>query len=128
LMRSVNTSLVVLLPILSLLLFGGSTLKDFAFALFVGVASGTYSSIFVAAPVLSVLKEREPKNQQIRQRVVQRAARPQLRPVPATDGGATAEREVEAATGTTGPRGAPRTAAARPKKKRKTTAAQRRRR
>ena len=39
-MRSVNTSLVVLLPILSLLLFGGDTLKDFAFAMFVGVAIG----------------------------------------------------------------------------------------
>ena len=45
LMRSVNTSLVVLLPILSLLLFGGDTLKDFAFAMFVGVAIGAYSSI-----------------------------------------------------------------------------------
>ena len=48
-MRSVNTSLVVLLPILSLLLFGGDTLKDFAFALFIGVAIGAYSSIFIAA-------------------------------------------------------------------------------
>ena len=129
LMRSVNTSLVVLLPILSLLLFGGSTLKDFAFALFIGVAIGAYSSIFVASPVLAVLKEREPKNQQIRQRVLQRASRPQLRPVPAGDGGDGAEREVEEATGTTGPSGGQRPAAARPpKKKRKTTAAQRRRR
>src|SRR2546425_4646807 len=50
LMRSVNTSLVVLLPIGALLLFGGQTLKDFAFALFIGVASGAYSSIFIAAP------------------------------------------------------------------------------
>src|SRR5207244_10647411 len=66
LMRSVNTSLVVLLPILSLLLFGGATLKDFAFALFVGVASGTYSSIFIASPMLALLKEREPRYQQIR--------------------------------------------------------------
>ena len=52
-MRSVNTSLVVLLPILSLLLFGGETLKDFAFAMFVGVAIGAYSSIFIAPPVLA---------------------------------------------------------------------------
>jgi preprotein translocase subunit SecF len=58
-MRSVNTSLVVLLPILSLLLFGGQTLKDFAFAMFVGVAIGAYSSIFIAAPVLTVLHERQ---------------------------------------------------------------------
>jgi preprotein translocase subunit SecF len=74
LMRSVNTSLVVLLPIGSLLLFGGSTLKDFAFALFVGVAVGTYSSIFVASPILVTFKEREPKYQQIRTRATQRAA------------------------------------------------------
>jgi preprotein translocase subunit SecF len=79
LMRSVNTSLVVLLPIGSLLLFGGQTLKDFAFALFVGVASGTYSSIFVAAPILSMLKESEPRYQQIRARAQARAARPGLR-------------------------------------------------
>jgi len=75
LMRSVNTSLVVLLPIGALLLFGGSTLKDFAFALFVGVASGTYSSIFVASPLLVVFKEREPRYQQIQARATQRAAR-----------------------------------------------------
>jgi preprotein translocase subunit SecF len=58
-MRSVNTSLVVLLPILSLLLFGGNTLKDFAFAMFVGVAIGAYSSIFIAAPVLTIVHERQ---------------------------------------------------------------------
>jgi SecD/SecF fusion protein len=54
LMRSVNTSLVVLLPIASLLLFGGETLKDFAFAMFVGTAIGAYSSIFIAAPILTL--------------------------------------------------------------------------
>ena len=58
-MRSVNTSLVVLLPILSLLLFGGQTLKDFAFAMFVGVAIGAYSSIFIAAPALTIIHERQ---------------------------------------------------------------------
>jgi preprotein translocase subunit SecF len=57
-MRSVNTSLVVLLPILSLLLFGGQTLKDFAFAMFVGVAIGAYSSIFIAAPILVLFHHR----------------------------------------------------------------------
>jgi preprotein translocase subunit SecF len=83
-MRSVNTSLVVLFPILSLLLFGGDTLKDFAFAMMVGVLTGAYSSIFVAAPLLAVLKEREPRYQQIRQRATAREAggRP-LRAVPA---------------------------------------------
>jgi preprotein translocase subunit SecF len=101
LMRSVNTSLVVLLPIGALLLFGGSTLKDFAFALFVGVASGTYSSIFVAAPLLSILKEREPRYQQIRARAEARAARPGLRAVPSTKSlpkGAD-EADLEAAAG-----------------------------
>ena len=73
-MRSVNTSLVVLLPILSLLLFGGSTLKDFAFAMFIGVLTGAYSSIFVAAPVLAVLKEREPRYRQLQERTTAREA------------------------------------------------------
>lgn len=68
LMRSVNTSLVVLFPILSLLLFGGDTLKDFAFAMLVGVTTGAYSSIFIAAPVLAILKEREPRYRQVEAR------------------------------------------------------------
>ena len=70
LMRSVNTSLVVLIPIASLLLFGGATLKNFAFAMFVGVAIGAYSSIFVAAPILTILKTRQQ----------QRSPQPQTRP------------------------------------------------
>ncbi len=57
--RSLATSFCTLLPVLALLLFGGSTLKDFAFALLVGVASGAYSSIFIASPVLTHWKERE---------------------------------------------------------------------
>src|SRR5439155_7658495 len=57
--RSLVTSLSTLLPILALMLFGGETLKDFGFALLIGVASGTYSSIFIAAPVLTHWKERE---------------------------------------------------------------------
>ena len=61
LMRSVNTSLVVVLPIAALLFFGGATLKDFALAMLIGVLTGAYSSIFVATPLLVVLKEREPR-------------------------------------------------------------------
>jgi SecD/SecF fusion protein len=57
--RSLATSFVVLMPVGALLLFGGETLKDFAFALLVGVASGAYSSIFIASPVLVEWKERE---------------------------------------------------------------------
>jgi SecD/SecF fusion protein len=58
--RSLATSFCTLLPVLALFFFGGETLKDFAFALIVGTASGTYSSIFIAAPVLTHWKEREP--------------------------------------------------------------------
>jgi preprotein translocase subunit SecF len=95
LMRSVNTSLVVLLPIGSLLLFGGETLKDFAFALFIGVATGAYSSIFIAAPVLAVFKEREPRYQQIRARAAARSARPGLRPASSRASAARPEVEEE---------------------------------
>jgi SecD/SecF fusion protein len=64
--RSLNTTLTTLLPVTCLLLFGGSTLKDFAFALLVGILSGAYSSIFVASPILTVLKEREPQNRKLK--------------------------------------------------------------
>jgi len=57
--RSLATTFCTCLPIFALLLFGGQTLKDFAFALFVGVISGAYSSIFIASPVLTHWKERE---------------------------------------------------------------------
>lgn len=75
LMRSVNTSLTTLLPVGSLLfvgsaLLGAETLKDLALALFVGVGVGTYSSVFLAAPVVSILKEREPRYSSIRSRVL----------------------------------------------------------
>ncbi|TML71449.1 MAG: protein translocase subunit SecD [Actinobacteria bacterium] len=59
--RSLATTFITLLPIVSLLTFGGATLKDFAFALLVGITSGAYSSIFVAAPLVALLKEREPE-------------------------------------------------------------------
>jgi SecD/SecF fusion protein len=59
--RSLATTFITLLPVMSLLIFGGATLKDFAFALLVGIASGAYSSIFIAAPLLTMWKEREPE-------------------------------------------------------------------
>src|SRR6187551_1772084 len=59
--RSLATTFITLIPIASLLLFGGDTLKDFAFALLIGIGSGAYSSIFVAAPLLAMFKEREPE-------------------------------------------------------------------
>ena len=68
--RSLATSFCTLLPVLALLLFGGETLKDFAFALMVGIASGAYSSIFIASPVLTHWKEREGVYRNRRARIV----------------------------------------------------------
>ncbi len=73
LMRSINTSIVALLPVASLLFvgtyaFGGLALRDFALALFVGLLTGAYSSIFVATPVLAWLKERQPRYRALRER------------------------------------------------------------
>ena len=59
--RSLATTFITLLPISALYFFGGETLKDFAFALLVGIGAGAYSSIFIAAPLVAVLKEREPE-------------------------------------------------------------------
>ena len=67
--RSINTSLTTLFPIITILLFGGETLKAFAFALFLGVFVGTYSSIFVASPILALWKESEPKYRAYRERL-----------------------------------------------------------
>ncbi|HEY1480625.1 MAG TPA: protein translocase subunit SecD [Gaiellales bacterium] len=68
--RSINTTLITVVPIVTLLLFGGSTLKDFAFALAIGITSGAYSSLFVASPLLAVLKEREPEYRKRRENAV----------------------------------------------------------
>ena len=59
--RSLATTFITLLPIICLYVLGGATLQDFAFALIVGVISGAYSSIFIAAPLLTWWKEREPE-------------------------------------------------------------------
>ncbi|CAN5320799.1 hypothetical protein BH18ACT14_BH18ACT14_03300 [soil metagenome] len=59
--RSLATTFITLLPVSALLIFGGATLKDFAFALLVGIGSGAYSTIFIATPILSYLMEREPE-------------------------------------------------------------------
>jgi len=79
LVRSINTSIVGLLPVAALLfvgayVLGAGTLKDLALALFVGIAVGTYSSIFIATPVLADLKEREPAMKALRSRVMARRA------------------------------------------------------
>ncbi len=74
LMRSVNTSIVAIMPIVSILvigagILGATTLNDFGLALLVGLLTGAYSSIFVASPILAILKEREPRYAGIRQRL-----------------------------------------------------------
>jgi preprotein translocase subunit SecF len=79
LMRSINTSLIALLPVAGLLfvgagLLGVGTIKDLALVLFVGLAAGAYSSIFLATPIVCELKEREPKYAALAKRVAQRRA------------------------------------------------------
>jgi preprotein translocase subunit SecF len=79
LVRSINTSLIALLPVAAILvvgvgLLGAGELKDLALVLFVGMLSGTYSSIFIATPVLADLKEREPQYKALAKRVALREA------------------------------------------------------
>jgi SecD/SecF fusion protein len=64
--RSLNTTLTSLLPVICLLFFGGETLKDFAFALLVGILLGAYSTFFVSGPVLTILKEHEPRYKKLK--------------------------------------------------------------
>jgi preprotein translocase subunit SecF len=101
-MRSLNTSLASLLPILGLLLvgnylLGAETLKDLALALFIGVAAGAYSSIFIAPPLVAMWKEKEPRYAQLRARVERLAAqggvdRPERPERPVRAGGGQARR------------------------------------
>jgi preprotein translocase subunit SecF len=81
--RSINTSLVAILPVLAVLLIGAdllgaTTLQNYGLALFVGLMSGAYSSIFIASPILAWLKEREPRYQELAARVNQRSERQTL--------------------------------------------------
>jgi preprotein translocase subunit SecF len=92
LVRSINTSLTALLPVASILFIGGAllsagTLNDLSLVLFVGMLSGTYSSIFIATPVLADLKEREPQYKDLAAKIARRAA-----------GGRSAQRAAAAAT------------------------------
>ena len=95
LVRSINTSLTALLPVATILfvgagLLGAGTLKDLALVLFVGMLSGTYSSIFIATPVLADLKEREPQYRDLAVKVSRRLA-----------GGRAAQRAAETGSATT---------------------------
>jgi SecD/SecF fusion protein len=66
--RWINTGLSSLIPVICLLLLGGETLRDFAFALFVGLLSGAYSSVAVASPLYAMWKEREPRYMALRKK------------------------------------------------------------
>lgn len=83
-MRSLNTSVTTLIPVAALLIVGAGivgsgTLNDLSLALFVGLLVGTYSSVFVATPVLSMLKEREPRFQSVREKVLRDAKRTEMK-------------------------------------------------
>ncbi|MDQ3784045.1 MAG: protein translocase subunit SecF [Actinomycetota bacterium] len=108
-MRSLNTSLSTLLPVAALLfvgagLLGAETLKDLSLALFVGLVIGSYSSIFLATPVLSLWKERELKYRNVRAKVLREAQRARSEPAGAEPGAIAAR-----------PRAAPEMAAASPR-------------
>ena len=114
LVRSINTSVVALLPVAAILVvgftvLGPGTLLDLSLALFVGIAAGTYSSIFIATPLLADLREREPAMQQLKKRAERyQATRGRGRPGGAGRGGG---RRRPAARSRT-PRSTPCTAAA----------------
>ncbi len=67
-MRWVNTGLIQVIPVLGLLFFGGETLRDFAFAMAIGLIAGMYSSIGLASPLYAVWKEREPRFQALKKK------------------------------------------------------------
>jgi len=107
--RSINTSVVALLPVgailyISTALLGEGVLTDLSLALFIGIAVGTYSSIFIATPLLADLKEREPQYQQLARRVAARqgaaaraakgTAATRTAPAPAEEAPPPAEEEI----------------------------------
>lgn len=102
LLRSVSTSVVSVLPVLSTLvvgafILGAVTLEEFAIALTVGISIGAYSSVFVAAPVVAWMKEREPRNRQLRERLDATSARAE----PSASAGAGAGSDAGSDAGTT---------------------------
>jgi len=117
-MRSINTSLIALLPVAGLLfvgagLLGVGTIKDLALILFVGLASGAYSSLFLATPIVCDLTEREPAYQALARRVAAKRANEAAKAQIAADGVA-----VAAARASLGPAPAPRPGA-RPQRRRR---------
>jgi preprotein translocase subunit SecF len=110
LMRSLNTSITALIPVASLLvlgsfILGATTLEEFALALLIGLFAGAYSSIFIASPLLAVLKEREPQYREVRRRLEERKGAPKAgvaapkAPVTTSDGATADEAVVPALSG-----------------------------
>jgi preprotein translocase subunit SecF len=117
LVRSINTTIVALLPVAALLFVGGGLLgagllNDIALSLFVGLAAGAYSSIFIATPLVADFKERDPAIRALKKRVLAKRASDAAR---AAQGGSEEEPEAEeeredahaAAAGVVGPRNQP---------------------
>ncbi|MBW3536938.1 MAG: protein translocase subunit SecF [Actinobacteria bacterium] len=106
LMRSVNTSIVAILPILSVLvvgafILGATTLQDFGLSMFIGMSVGMYSSLFIVPPVLAWLKEREDRYSSIRRRL---QARGDVRTAPLTPAAAASSRGAGAKVSPPAPR------------------------
>lgn len=100
LMRTLNTSITALLPILSLLIIGSlilgaTTLEEFALALLIGLLSGAYSSIFIASPVFALIKEREEKWTSVRRRLEGRG----LTPATVSEGPTVVSEEIPSTSG-----------------------------
>ena len=125
LMRSLNTSITALIPITSLLvigslILGATTLEEFGLALLIGLASGAYSSIFVASPLLVIYKEREPRYRDIRRRMGERPTGRRAVVDDATEDDEEVGEPVAAATRAAAPRpGSPRVATNIPPRPRK---------
>jgi preprotein translocase subunit SecF len=125
LMRSINTSLIALLPVAGLLFVGAGilgvgTIKDLALILFVGLASGAYSSLFLATPIVVDLTERDPQYQALTKRVVAKRASEAKKASDAQLAGATAGApSPEAARRASVPAPAPRVGARPERRKRK---------
>lgn len=120
LVRSINTTVVALLPVAGLLFIGGGVLgagmlNDISLSLFVGLAAGAYSSIFIATPLVADLKERDPQMKALRKRVLAKRAKGETEPdESAADGGSDGtgaaddprnEDAGDTETATTGPSG-----------------------
>ncbi|GAA0653358.1 protein translocase subunit SecF [Streptomyces thermocarboxydovorans] len=113
LVRSINTTVVALLPVAGLLFIGGGVLgagmlNDISLSLFVGLAAGAYSSIFIATPLVADLKERDPAMKALKKRVLAKRAQGKSAPEPEPVGsGGYADEARDAAPAVVGPRNQP---------------------